>query len=329
MPIVLVVSNRVDPTADLVEAELAAMSASFFRLNTDRLGIDFDVDFRLTSGAAEVLFDTPTGAIHGRDVISIWNRRPLPPVASAIVVGSEARLFAAAELKATLDGALLALDRPWVSPPQAIRAANHKVFQLQLASDLGFCTPETLVSNSSDRVRAFVSRLEREGKRAVVKVVSPGPPQAPTLDEQYCLFTTLVSSSDLEDDSQIAGCPAMYQEYVEKEYELRVTVVGSRVFACEIHSQVTARTVIDWRRYDLPNTPHRVHYIDRGLSDRCVQLTKRAGLRFSAIDLVVRPDRTVAFLEMNPNGQWGWIEELTGLPIARGIAELLLNPSSG
>jgi len=32
------------------------------------------------------------------------------------------------------------------------------------------------------------------------------------------------------------------------------------------------------------------------------------------------------FWDMNPNGQWGWIEELTGLPIARAIAELLARP---
>jgi hypothetical protein len=66
-----------------------------------------------------------------------------------------------------------------------------------------------------------------------------------------------------------------------------------------------------------------LHTFDQKLEERCLALPKSFGLRFSAIDLVVRPDREVVFLELNPNGQWGWIEEVTGLPIIHAIADLL------
>jgi glutathione synthase/RimK-type ligase-like ATP-grasp enzyme len=138
------------------------------------------------------------------------------------------------------------------------------------------------------------------------------------------VFTQLLSQKDLSNDESLRACPAIYQEYVNKQSELRVTVVGSKVYACEIHSQATEQTRIDWRRYDLPNTPHRAYKLTTDIEAKCLAITRHFGLMFSTIDLVVRPDGQVVFLEMNPNGQWGWIEELTGLPIARSIAELLI-----
>ena len=59
----------------------------------------------------------------------------------------------------------------------------------------------------------------------------------------------------------------------------------------------------------------------------CVDLTKYYGLEFGAIDLVLTPEGNYVFLEINPNGQWAWIEVLTRLPISDAIANLLANPS--
>jgi len=58
-----------------------------------------------------------------------------------------------------------------------------------------------------------------------------------------------------------------------------------------------------------------------------VELVARLGLRFGAIDIIVTPDDRYVFLEINPNGQWLWIEEETGLPIRDAICTELMNPS--
>ena len=47
------------------------------------------------------------------------------------------------------------------------------------------------------------------------------------------------------------------------------------------------------------------------------------GLRFGAFDMIVTPDGEYVFLELNPNGQWLWIETITGAPMSRAIADLL------
>jgi glutathione synthase/RimK-type ligase-like ATP-grasp enzyme len=101
-------------------------------------------------------------------------------------------------------------------------------------------------------------------------------------------------------------------------------VVGKRVFAAEIHSQVSNRTRFDWRRYDLRTTPHRPHELPPDVARRCIELTAQLRLAYAAIDLILTPDDRYVFLELNSAGEYGWIEDLTGLPISQAIADYLL-----
>ncbi|GAA5764612.1 hypothetical protein [Streptosporangium roseum] len=57
-------------------------------------------------------------------------------------------------------------------------------------------------------------------------------------------------------------------------------------------------------------------------------LHRRGGLSFGAFDFGLTGDGIPVFLECNPNGQWGWLEDATGLPIAAAIAALLLEDST-
>jgi glutathione synthase/RimK-type ligase-like ATP-grasp enzyme len=114
------------------------------------------------------------------------------------------------------------------------------------------------------------------------------------------------------------------QAYVPKQLELRITVVGQQIFAAEIHSQQTHHTRHDWRRYDLSNTPHFPHELPLEVSERCIQLVNRLELCYGAIDMILTPDGQYVFLELNPSGQYGWIEQETGLPISSAICDFLM-----
>jgi hypothetical protein len=322
---ILVVTSRGDRTADLVEAQFEARGEEYVRLETETFGTGFTIEFHVTGSSPTIMFKTGVREFLGSEVTSIWYRRPLPPVPSEMIRDAAAREFARAELSSLLDGALFALDCCWVSHPSAIRLASHKMRQLTVAAKCGFEVPETCVTMAPARVREFCAGLRSRGKQTAAKLVSKGPPTAPSPEQQYAVYTTLLGEEDLQGDSALAACPAIYQEYIEKKFELRVTVVGKKVFACEIHSQATESTRVDWRRYDLDHTPHLPCELEPNLSQRCLALTREFGLAFAAIDLIVCPDGRVVFLEVNPNGQWGWIEELTGLPIARAVADLLVS----
>ena len=137
-------------------------------------------------------------------------------------------------------------------------------------------------------------------------------------------YTLVVSTRDVGYAGALRRGPVIFQAYVPKRLELRVTVVGSAVFAAEIHSQHTRRTRHDWRRYDHYQTPLGRHALPDDVAGRCRRLVAELGLCYGAIDLILTPDGRYVFLEINPNGQYLWIEEATGLPISDALCDLLM-----
>jgi hypothetical protein len=95
------------------------------------------------------------------------------------------------------------------------------------------------------------------------------------------------------------------------------------VFACRIDSQITKQTHVDWRRYD-DSTPYSIYVTDEALNNSLFGMMRDYGIRFAAFDLVVTPNGERVFLEINPAGQFLWIEELTGMPITDAIIDELL-----
>ena len=137
-------------------------------------------------------------------------------------------------------------------------------------------------------------------------------------------YTEPVRPRDLVHVEDLRLCPLIVQQYVPKRLELRVTVVGDEVFAAAIHSQASNHTRLDWRRYDDARTPIAPFELPADVAERCRALVRELGLCYGAIDLVLTPDDRFVFLEINPNGQYLWIELATGLPISAAVADLLL-----
>ena len=317
-PHVLIVSNRLDAHVPLVTRHLEALGIPFFVLNTETFGLDV-AGSAFIGDSDQLVIHAGARKVDLRSVRAAWYRRPEMPEMTHLA-SQEARQFAQEEEKAFLDGMLACLDCVWLSHPAAIREARHRLKQLRIARDIGFAVPPTLVSQTPAEIRRFRSTV---GGPLAAKLIAKGPPRAPTPDEQYVVFTQQLTERDLDDADVLGACATLYQPYVVKQFELRVTVVGDEIFACRIDSQVTERTRLDWRRYDLQNTPHLSVELDAETRQRCLELVRRLGLNFGAIDLICTPDDEIVFLEINPNGQWGWIEELTGLPIAQAHARFL------
>jgi glutathione synthase/RimK-type ligase-like ATP-grasp enzyme len=124
--------------------------------------------------------------------------------------------------------------------------------------------------------------------------------------------------------------PVVFQENMAKRLEMRVTVVGEQVFAAEIRSPEHFRTGTDWRHYQEFGCEgfYAVHSLPADVSQRCVRLCQELGLCYGAIDLILTPTGEYVFLEVNPGGQWGWIEEFTGLPISEAVARLLMDAAA-
>lgn len=304
----LLVTNRRDITTDFVVLELQRRGHAYCRLNTEAF-------------ASAVLNWRPPEACWGlciegqdldlADVRAGYFRRPVLPEPPA-GYDLDTRVYAIGEWSAALKSLYGIIGRRWLNSPELIDQAEDKPRQLQLASTLGFDIPETLVTNDLEAARAFAAdfcAIAKPLRHALIK----------QRDGDRIVFTSRVDFDSVRDPDVMRAMPIILQREIPKRLDIRVTVVGSQVFAASIDSQRDPETTVDWRRTATPDLPHAVHELPHSLSERCVALTAQLGLRFGAIDLVLDTAGRYWFLEINPNGQWGWIQTRTGHPIAEAI----------
>lgn len=251
---------------------------------------------------------------------AVWHRRHR--VGARELADPTMRTFVEAETERVLMFLWRDLAVPFVPAPwPVIRDGQDKLMQLGLAGRLGFAIPATIVTNDPAEALAF---WRAHGGRCVTKPVWTQSIQASGVSRTFARFTEPVTLRDVAALASVRLAPTLLQAYVDKRVELRVTVVGDRVFAAEIDSQTSHHTRHDWRKYDRGVTPYRVHELPAAVAARCVAITRELGLRYGALDLVHAPDGRYVFLEINPAGEYQWIEERTGLPITDAICDLLV-----
>ncbi|MEW9552461.1 MvdC/MvdD family ATP grasp protein [Nonomuraea sp. NPDC050783] len=309
---ILIFTNTMDAHADVVIKKLAGWGHEPVRLNSDHLpdttvistalrGRDWTGGFRLAAGRVADL----------ERVRSVWLRRPHPYGVSA-ELGPMERAFANAELEQTMGGLLASLDCYWMSRPGDVRAASWKPEQLRRAAAMGFEVPRTLITTDPEAARAFHAEC---GGRSIFKSMA-GPAALasaePALETEPPLWlempTTLLGEAELAALEAVRLAPCLFQEYVDKDRELRVTVIGDEVFAAEILSQERPETAVDLRHYDV-DVPYRPHRLADEVASRCLKFVHSYGLTFGALDLILTPDGRHVFLENNPVGQFIHVEE--------------------
>ena len=310
---VLLVTASYDLAPLYVGAALERRGVPFFRLDTDRFPSEVQASFDPQRGLS--ISDGDMHISH-REVKSVWYRRNVAPnLPEDLDVGSSE--FCEREARMFLEGALTSLPtQRWLSSPQAIWLAERKPYQLAKAAQLGFTLPRTIVTNDEAAVKGFALENELVAK-AVSSVSIKG------IDGNRAIFTNALVPGDLEDLSGLALAPVIFQENIVKSSDIRVTVVGNDVFAAEILSQSRESSNVDWRATDDPDLEHRPHELPSTLARQCLSLVSNLGLAFGALDFALTPDGTYVFFEINPNGEWLWLEDQLGLPISERIAAWL------
>lgn len=229
---------------------------------------------------------------------------------------SPAASFGQREWRSALDSIeFFTSQARWVNPRLADLRARDKPTQLLVAHELGLTIPQTLISNDSSSVANFI---EAGGDEHIYKVLTWyfEPPDR-------MIFTSIVEADRVSSDPHaVSLAPGIFQVRVPKVYEVRATVVGDEIFTVRIDSQAHDDTRLDWRRnqdslsYTQLELPDDIRRLLLAMNDRL-------GLFFAAYDLIVTPSDQYVFLEVNPLGQWLWLENATGVPISQALAEFL------
>jgi len=255
-------------------------------------------------------------------ITAVWLWFPADPVPHQSIRGAAERRFAQCASEYFLWDLWQTVNCTWVPGPwSSLMRAENKMSQLQLARDIGFEIPPTLVSNSP----ADFLKFYRGCNTDVISKIVHSDAWRSIAEYGPLGYTQVVSKRDSGYAHTIRYCPTAFQAYVPKLFELRVTVVGRQVFAAEIHSQQSTRSRDDWRRRGLRETPYRVHDLPKNIERSCLAIVEALGVTFGAIDMIVTPDGRYVFLEINTLGAaWLLIEELTGMPITAAICDLLV-----
>jgi ATP-grasp ribosomal peptide maturase len=230
--------------------------------------------------------------------------------------GPEER-FAAAQARAGLGGVLSALECRWMNHPTAMARAEYKPVQLAAARACGLRIPPTLITNRPEEVRAFAT--ESDGPIVCKPVASPVLIEDGQLKSVY---TQRLRPQDLEDLRGIDTTAHLFQAWVDKEFEVRLTVIGERMFGAAIHAGSQAAHE-DWRS-DYGSLTYTITPVPDGVAAGLRRLMERLQLSYGAADFIVGPDGQWTFLEVNPCGQWDWIQGATDLPIVEAIADELI-----
>ena len=315
---ILIVTNRGDLTADFGVLEMQRRGIPYTRFNTEDYPQRTTITARFRSSGLDGYINTTKGKVPFDQIASVWFRRPVAPVLSPEIEDSTARHFCHTESLAFLEALWRTLDCFWVSKPDSIRAAESKLLQLSVASEVGLSIPRTLITSDANEARLFSEYCSE----TVYKPLRQGRIQHP--HGASLIFTSVVTSAHTTEFEKVRYAPCLFQEHIPKGMDIRVTVFGTDLFATEIHSQVDAQSAVDWRRGGSVALPYHPHPLPSEIERMCVRLIERLDLSFGAIDMILTPQGEYVFLEINPNGQWAWIEQRTGVPMSRSLVDLLL-----
>ncbi|WP_308491226.1 ATP-grasp domain-containing protein [Microbacterium terrisoli] len=266
-------------------------------------GISFD-----PAHAARARLRSADGVITPEDLDLVWWRRVGKARVPEQVQDADAREVVSNDSRDSVVGLFRSGFRGvWVSDPDATRNAEFKLVQLRAAVDVGLRVPATLVSQVPDDIREFCVRV---GGRMVVK------PVASTMDVP--LRAGVLELEDLPGDDALSLSPAIYQEFAPGSQHLRACAWGSTVICGRLESPI-----MDWRTDPRPRVD--TAEIDADTAGRLCALNDRLGLEMGISDLKPAADGGPPYwLEVNPQGQFLFLEGLGGPEVAKPFADFLL-----
>lgn len=295
---ILIITCSYDKTIDYI-IEKNKYRANFFRFNVDLFA---DYGITISNSYWEISYRNNT--INSNTTLSIYYRKPTFPDTSDFA--PEYRRIINSDILAIIDGLANSFSGVVLTKPYLLRQAENKIFQLIYAKSHSILMPKSFIGNN-DYWKCI-------NDQRIIKPISVG--KIETSSGIAIIQTNLMHENDSYDSPELT--PVYIQEYIKKSFEVRITVVDDDFFAVKIVSD----NMIDWRagnnnQYEIIDIPIEIK--------KCIKMMmKDFQLRFGAIDYIVDVDGKWYFLEINPNGQWQWLECILGLSISDSIMNMLL-----
>jgi glutathione synthase/RimK-type ligase-like ATP-grasp enzyme len=319
---VLIITHSEDNISiDTVTRFIQDAGAEAVRFNVDKYPLYSKLTSIYRQRNRQVILENESGTHELQDAAGVWYRRSYH-VGKGLdtVLDKEYLAPSLGEAKRTLLGMLEGLDVFQMEKYSVYRRLDSKEEQLKIAAECGLQIPRTCISNDATVIRNFIQTLQAP---AVTKMQSAFAIYRN--EEEHVVFTNEVEEQHLENLESVQYCPMVFQEKLEKQLELRITIVGKEIFAFSIDSAAGERSRNDWRKdgvalleswkpYELPGD----------IREKLLRFMDVYGLNYGAIDVILTPEGQYYFLEVNAAGEYFWLDKLCDHAISRHIAQVLL-----
>jgi glutathione synthase/RimK-type ligase-like ATP-grasp enzyme len=305
----LVLTNSSDATADYLCGRLQDSPVPFVRFDSDTDLGGVAVSYELSQPSLNLISRT----YHPDQFEHVWFRRPRP-LRPAMRGNRAESQHAAEEWSEALEGFLahIPMER-WMNHPARNVLASHKIEQITRARAHGLLVPETIVTQDPDGLRAFWHTCQGE---VIVKPLACGYLERDSGLGDSVIYTSRVTDAQLAHLQSLRNCPTLFQRMVHKELDVRICVIDDQMYAVGLHRlEEDGEQRLDIRRSNMADVAYVAVVVPEQVRLAVLALVRSYGLRFSAIDMAVSRDGSWVFFEVNPNGQWAWLDLAAGTDI--------------
>jgi glutathione synthase/RimK-type ligase-like ATP-grasp enzyme len=306
---ILLISDTKDYTTDYIAVELEKRHQSYLRIDKDKLS-EYKVHFDFNNLVLLINKKSVEYLISDSTLRSIYYRVPtyLRETFSRAVLPEDQ--LSSSQWMAFIRNLTVFERAIWVNNPISSYKAENKLFQLLYAKIIGFNIPNTYIVNYCDNcIDSDEKLIVKSLDTAILKIG----------DKEGFAYSNVISRNELK-NYDLSISPIVLQEYLYPKIDLRVTVIGEKVYAVKI-TKNDKGVEGDWRKLkndvDFIPVTLPIH-----VTRNCIEIVKALDLNFGGIDLI-ESKGLYYFIEINPTGEWAWLVNSSNLPIYEGICDFL------
>ena len=310
---ILLISSEYDTTTNIVVRWLVKLNANFKRLNYENQS---KLNYFLINDSTEVL---KIDATDFSKIKVVWHRRGrLRHIPLALNKTGSVYDY----LKKEEDSLIKSIENYLKGCVNYIgsfqkETENFKLTHLLNAKKIGLKIPNSLVTNSKKELVKFKNHynsiISKDLRYPVnIKTESVFISSVGTFKVTNIMFEKL---SDI-------FAPIFVQEYIEKQFEIRVFFFEEQLYAMAIFSRNDEKTRVDFRNYN-DEKPNRCVPFDlpQNLKQKLLKFVELSDLNTGSIDLIFSKKNEFIFLEVNPMGQFDWLSKNCNYYIEKEIAQ--------
>ena len=306
----LIISNTIDFSTDLICIELEERGLNYLRINRDKF-LEYRITYDLERNNILIIVNERVYKISDEKLKAIYFRAPVF-LRNNKTYGLDQQLYR--NQWSSFIRNLVVFDKcQWINHPQDTYIAENKMYQLKIAREVDLIVPKTIVTNIASQ------NIESE-KKFIVKSLDTA--LFYNNDEELFTYSTCINGRDLK-KYDLRSAPIIIQDFIENKIDIRVTTVGNKVFPVQILKNKQGIDG-DWRKTSKELLEYVPVSLPFDLVSKIIKLMNRLNLKFGGIDLMLVND-TYYFVEVNPTGEWGWLQFSTNVNLAKVIVDYLEN----